>query len=397
MYNLSTQARAATDAHARPTPTRHLAWFAVLLTALVTAFAVSAAPASAAQPAVSLGTANAFALMAGSAITNTGPSTINGDLGLSPGTAVSGFPPATLNGTAHVTDAVASIAQNDLTTAYNDAAGRGPATAVPADLGGLTVTSGVYENATALGLTGSLTLDAQGNPNAVFIFKAGSSLTTASASSVNMVNGAQACNVFWKVGSSATLGTTSTMIGSIMALTSVSLNNAVTVNGRVLARNGAVTLINDTISRVPCAAGTIGGPGGPPIAGAGNGSGSGSGNGSGSSSGIGTAVLATGPRSVGRLINTFGTTRCVDRSFRVSVTGTKIKKVVFTLGGKTLVTRTKSPFIATVPVLEGDTHVVHAHVTFTDKTKPANLKLHFKACAEATAQTPRIPTVGFTG
>jgi hypothetical protein len=367
----------------------------LILVSILVLFAAMAKPAAAAQPAVKLGTVDAFALLAGSAITNTGPSTINGDMGLAPGTAVSGFPPATLNGTAHVTDAVASIAQNDLTTAYNDAASRGPATAVPADLGGLTVTSGVFENASALGLTGALTLDAQGDPNAVFIFKAGSSLTTASASSVNMINGAQACNVFWKVGSSATLGTTSTMVGSVMALTSISLNNAVTVNGRILARNGAVTLINDTISRVPCAAGTVGGPGGPPIPGSPGGSGS-NGSGGSNSTAIGTGVLATTPRSVGRSIARFGTSRCIDRSFRVSVTGVKIKKVVFSVGGKQLASRTKAPFAATVPLYDGDTHTVNARVTFTDKTKPANLKLRFKACAEATAQTPRILT-GFTG
>ncbi|MBJ7354373.1 MAG: DUF3494 domain-containing protein [Thermoleophilaceae bacterium] len=337
---------------------------------------------------MNLGTANAFALLAGSAITNTGPSVINGDLGLSPGTAFGGFPPGTLNGTAHITDAVASIAQNDLTTAYNDAAGRGPSTAVPADLGGLTVTAGVYESASSLGLTGVITLDAQNDPNAVFIFKAGSTLTTASASVVRMINGAQACNVFWKVGSSATLGTTSTMVGTVMALTSASLNNGVTVQGRILARNGAVTLINDTISRVPCAPGTVGGEGGPPIPAPGSSTGT--------TAGTGTAILQTTPRSVGRSIGRFGTSRCIDRSFKVSVTGTKIRKVVFSVGGKQITTRTKSPYSATVQIYDGGTRTVKARVTFTDGTKARTLSLRFKSCAEATAQAPRRP-VGFTG
>jgi hypothetical protein len=375
-------------------PTTHprVKWLSAFFIAAAAVFAISATPASAAQPPVNLGTVDPFALLAGSAVTNTGPSTINGNLGLSPGSAVSGFPPATLNGTMHISDSVANIAKNDLITAYNDTAGRSPVSAVPADIGGLTVTPGVYGNSSALGLTGAITLDAQGDPNSVFVFKAGSALTTASASSVRMINGAQACNVYWKIGSSATLGTTSTMVGNVMALDSVTLNNAVTVNGRVLARNGAVTLINDTITRMPCAAGTVGGVGGPPIPGSGGGQGS---NG-GSNSGIGTAVLATGPRSVGRSIGTFGTSRCIDRSFRVSVTGTKIDKVVFTVDGAQTTTRTKSPYVATVKVYDGGTRTVKAKVTFTDKTKAKTLSLKYKACAEATAQAPRTP-FGFTG
>lgn len=390
MYNHSTHGRVSAATHLAAPATRKLTLIAAMLVTTFVALAISTSAASAAQPPVNLRTADAFAILAGSAITNTGPSTINGDMGLAPGSAVSGFPPATLNGTAHITDAVASIAQNDLTTAYNDTAGRGPVTAIPADIGGLTLTSGVYGQSSALGLTGAVTLDAQGDPNSVFIFQAGTSLITASASSVRMINGAQACNVFWKVGSSATLGTTSTMVGNVMALSSITLNNAVTVQGRILARNGAVTLINDTITRVPCAAGTVGGPGGPPIPGSG-----GSGN-TGTSSGSGTAILATTPRSVGRLIAQYGTERCIDRSFKVSVTGSKISKVVFTVANKQKTTRTKAPYTATVQIYDGGTRTVKARVTFTDGTKAKTLSLRFKSCAEATAQAPRIP-VGFTG
>ncbi len=208
--------------------------------------------ALAAQPAVGLGTAGTFAVLSGSAVTNTGPSTLNGQLGVSPGTSVTGFPPGTVNGATHAADAVALQAQSDLTTAYNDAAGRTPALTVPGDLGGLILTPGVYKSASSLGLTGRLTLDAQGNANAVFVFQAGSSLTTASASDIKLIGGAQACNVYWQVGSSATLGTTSVFSGNILAHTSISMDNGVTVHGRALARIGAVTLINDTINPGAC-------------------------------------------------------------------------------------------------------------------------------------------------
>ena len=211
-----------------------------------------------ARTGLGLGTAESFAVLAGTTVTNTGPSTINGNLGLSPGTAVTGFGPGTVTGTKYLADAIALKAKSDLTIAYDDAAGRTPAVSAPADLGGLTLTPGVYKNASSFGLTGALTLDAQGDPNAVFVFQAGSTLTTASASEVRLVNGAQACNVFWKVGSSATLGAGSVLAGSILALTSISISDGVTMHGRALARNGAVTLINDRITAAHCAIGAGG-------------------------------------------------------------------------------------------------------------------------------------------
>jgi hypothetical protein len=211
--------------------------------------------ASAAQPPVGLGTAAPFAVLAGSTVTNTGPSVVSGDLGLSPGTSVTGFPPGkVINGKKHVTDAVALQAQKDLTTAYNDAAGRTPVTTVSKDLGGQTLAPGVYHAAKAIGLTGTVTLDAKGNASAVFIFQAGSTLITASSSTVKLIDGAQACNVFWQVGSSATLGTDTTFVGSILALTSDSLDTGATVAGRVLARNGAVTLDDNQVTTPTCAA-----------------------------------------------------------------------------------------------------------------------------------------------
>jgi hypothetical protein len=228
----------------------------VLTSALMLVFASTAV---AAQPPVGLGTAGSFAVLAGSAVTNTGPSVVNGDLGVSPGTAISGFPPGTVNGTVHAADAVAGQAKTDLTTAYNDAAGRTPPASVSGDLGGQTLTPGVYKSTSSLGLTGPLTLDAQGDPNAVFVFQVGSTLITASGSSVNLIGGAQACNVFWQIGSSATLGTNSTFRGNILALTSATLTTGATVDGRVLARNGAATLDNNTITIARCAPGTTGG------------------------------------------------------------------------------------------------------------------------------------------
>ena len=198
---------------------------------------------------VDLGTADNFAILAGSTITNTGPSVINGDLGLSPGTAVTGFPPGTINGEEHLTDAVALQAQNDLTTAYNDAAGQTPVTTVATELGGTTKTAGTYNSASGtFEMTGTLTLDAQDDPDAVFIFKTATTLITASSSKINLINGAQSCHVFWQVGSSVTLGANSTFRGNILAFTSVTLTTGASVDGRVLARNAAVILDTNTIT-----------------------------------------------------------------------------------------------------------------------------------------------------
>jgi hypothetical protein len=366
--------------------------------------------AFAAQPPVGLGTAGSFAVLAGSAVTNTGPSVLNGELGVSPGTAITGFPPGTVNGAVHAADAVAAQAQADLTTAYNDAAGRLPPLSVSGDLGGLTLTSGVYNSASSLGLTGQLTLDAQGNPNAVFVFQAGSALTTASASSIRLINGAQACNVYWQIGSSATLGTASVFAGNILAYTSVSVDNGVTVQGRILARNGAVTLINDTVTPGGCTTAPATTPAGtttattttpvvttPGTGGAGTGKGKGKGV---AKSKNGTAAFTTLPRSVVSTIDRYGSSRCVRRTFKVAVRGLFIRKVVFSVGGNVVASRTKKPFQATIGVLGGE-RLITAHVTFTDATRAARLHLRFKACAAAVVHTPHpaVPVIpsGFTG
>ena len=202
---------------------------------------------------VGLGTAAPFAVLAGTPkVASTGATVINGNLGISPAGAVTGFPPGIVNGTVHKADAVALQAQTDLTTAYTDAAGR-PVTATHGTLGGLTLAPGVYNaGGVVLGLTGTLTLDGHNNPSAVWIFKATSSLVTASSSRVKLINGASSCNVFWQVTSSATLGSGSTFVGTIMALASITIASGVTLHGRALARNGQVTLIDDTVTSSSC-------------------------------------------------------------------------------------------------------------------------------------------------
>jgi hypothetical protein len=219
----------------------------VMIISAISAFAIGQPHAHADEAPVNLGTAANFGVLAGSTVTNTGPTVVNGDVGLSPGTAVTGFPPGTVVGTIHAADAVAAQAQIDLTAAYNDAATRGPAAIVSGDLGGQTLTPGVYNSASSLGVTGTLTLDGQGDPNAVFIIQMGSTLTTASNSVVRLINRAQAANVFWQVGSSATLGTNSRFSGNILALTSITVTTGVKIFGRALARNGAVTLDTNII------------------------------------------------------------------------------------------------------------------------------------------------------
>ncbi len=228
---------------------RAAAWrIGLLALSCALTLALFAGDALAGQLPVSLGAASSFAVLGGQTVTSTGLTTLNGDLGVSPGSSLTGFPPGKVNGTIHATDPTAAQAQADLTAAYNDAASRQPPQALPADLGGRTLTPGVYKAGATLALTGGVTLDGQGDPNAVFVIQVGSALTTNVGSVVALINGAKPSNVFWQIGSSATLGTSSFFSGNILALTSISIDSGVTLDGRALARNGAVTLIDDTIN-----------------------------------------------------------------------------------------------------------------------------------------------------
>ena len=229
-----------------------LAAIAALLAGALTVLV--AAPAGAAT-AIDLGTARSFAVLAGSGITNTGPTRITGDVGsFGSSDAITGFQSVTLIGVNHGGDAVTQQAKDDLTTAYNQAFASGPPTDLMAtELGGRTLTPGVYHHPT-LGLTGALTLDTQGDPNAVFVFQADSTLITAAASSVEVLGGATACNVFWQVGSSATFGKDTAFVGNVLAAESISATRGATFEGRLLAQVGAVTLIQNRITATTCAA-----------------------------------------------------------------------------------------------------------------------------------------------
>ena len=218
---------------------------------LVTAMAV----------APSLGAADSFAVLGSSTVTNTGPTIVNGDLGLSPGAAVVGFPPGIVNGTIQAANAASLAAQNSITTAYNALAGQACDLDLSGtDLGGLTLTPGAYCFSTSAQLTGTLTLDGQGNAGAVWVFQIGSTLTTASNSRVQFINSGRNCGAFWQVGSSATLGTTTAFAGNILALASITLNTGATSDGALFARTGAVTLDSNVVNRIGSC-----GSGAPPV------------------------------------------------------------------------------------------------------------------------------------
>ncbi len=391
--------------------------------------ALAAVPAATAQAAqVNLATAAPFSVLGGQAVTNTGPSVLTGDLGVAPGTALVGFGlPATVNGTTHANDAVAQQAQADLANAYAVAAAEPvpPANDLTGtNLGNRTLQPGAYGYSSSAGLTGALTLDAAGDPNAQFVFVIGSTLTTAGASSVNLINGASPCNVFWKVGSSATLGTTTAFQGNLMALSDISVNDGATVRGRLLARNGQITLINDTIDNSMCAspatppAGTTSpttttspgstppgsGPSSPTpttdrgdasggAAPAGSSAGSSPGTtpttqGTAAAPGQGTARLRRVPKAGGRAAT------CRD-GLTVRVRGALIRRVVFTLDGRRVATRTRAPFTATVKATSG-AHTVRALVTFRDGTRARTLRLTYRVCSTIALRPKRGPSQ-FTG
>jgi hypothetical protein len=375
-----------------------------LAIALAACFGLAAVPGAAHAAPVNLATVSPFVVLGGATVTNTGPSVLNGDLGVAPGTALVGFGlPAVVNGATHASDAVARQAQADLTTAYDVAAGQ----AVPpandltgTDLGNRTLTAGAYRFTSSAQLTGALTLDAQGDPNAQFVFNVASSLTTASASSVVLINGASACNVFWRIGSSATLGTTTAFRGSLMALTSISLNNGATVVGRMLARNGQVSLINNVLSAPQCRTGATGpGPTSQRAPSRNNrspGAGNGSPNGANErrlAGHNGTAVLQRAP---GRAAPRRTPGRACTEGFRATVRGHLIRRVVFRLDGRRISSQRSSPFRVSIDATPGS-HAVSARITFKDATRAKTTRtLRYRACAAAVL-APRQGPSQFTG
>jgi Ice-binding-like len=366
-----------------------------------------AIPIAAKAAPVGLATAQPFVVLGGAGVTNTGPSVLNGDLGVTPGTSLSGFgAPAVVNGATHDNDAVAAQAQADLTTGYNVAAEQPIAPGndlTGVDLGGLTLSPGAYGFSTSAQLTGQLTLDAHGDPSAQFVFVIGSTLTTASASSVVLTNGASPCNVFWKVGSSATFGSATAFEGNVLALTSISLNSGVTVLGRALARNGEVTLINDVLTLPGCATETTVTPtetgtttataGGATSTtstvangGAGKKNGSaGKQNGKGKSgkapaakAGGGTATLVHGKKSAAGV--------------QASVHGKRIATVTFTDNG----VRVGGPGGRSVHLgMTPGVHRIVAHVTFNGGTKPKTLAFSYRVATPVLH--PKFGPSQFTG
>jgi Ice-binding-like len=379
------------------------------------ALALFAIPATALAAPVNLATAEPFVVLAGTTVTNTGPSVLNGDLGVAPGTAVTGFGlPAVVNGATHEADAVAAQAQSDLTNAYTVASEQPVA---PADdlsgtnLGNRILGPGAYRYTAAALMTGALTLDAEGDPNAQFVFEIGSELTTESASSVLLINGASPCNVYWQVGSSADIGTTTTFVGNLMALTSISLKNGATVVGRMLARNGQVSLINNVLTKPLCATGTTVPPGVVPPGGSETGT---------SPAGVtpassapaagspGTTSPAGPPRSLpakhapnhkpnqrGRAVGHPTPRQACTDGFHATVNGRMIDRVVFSLDGKTVLSDTNSPFAVSVRAAPG-AHTVRARVTFKDSTPPKTMSFPYRACAAAVLAPPAGPST-FTG
>jgi ice-binding like protein len=368
--------------------------------ALAAGLALVGTPPSAQAAPVDLGSAGAFVVLGGQTVTNVGSSVLNGDLGLAPGTAMTGFGTAVVNGAQHVADTVAQRAQLDLATAY-DVAAREPVTQdlTGIDLGDMTLKAGVYRYSSSAGLTKTLVLDAENDPEAHFVFQIGSTLTTASASRVVLVNGASACNVFWQVTSSATLGTGTVFKGNVLALTSITLNAGVSLTGRLLARNGSVTLDHGVLDRSTCDTGSTpaqlaatptvsptrsptGGPTGTSPTTPAGGSPTSRGDTTSTVTRHGTTTLTRAPAGC-------------DDGFRAVVRGKMIKRVVFSLDGRRLVSRISAPFGVFVRASPGS-HRVSARVTFKDATRPRTLTLRYRACASAVLRPLPGPS-RFTG
>jgi len=395
-----------------PRPGRRGAVFAALF---VLAFA---APTAAQAAPVNLATASPFVVLGGQAVTNTDSSVLNGDLGVSPVTSITGLGfPTVVNGATHENDAVAAGAQLDLTNAYNVAAGQPFAADLSGtDLGNRILTPGAYRYTEAALLTGPLTLDAEGDPDAQFVFQIGSALTAESASSVNLINGASPCNVYWQVGTSATLGTTTRFVGNVLAQASISLNRSATVEGRLLARNGAVTLIENVLIAPLCAPDTTTGPTAPtgstppattpsapaPTTGqpTAKGKANGNGNGNGKTKGNGKSGTKGHNNPVSDRKNGTAVVRRAPHNgctsgFSATVRGHMIKRVAFSLDGQAIGSRGHSPYRISVRATPG-AHRVGARVTFKDATPAKTMTLPYRACAAAVLHPHSGPSQ-FTG
>ncbi len=396
---------------------------ALIALALTLTLTLSATALAGPSP-VLLGTAGDFGVLAGSGMTNTGATTIVGDIGSSPTHTEAGFTPCpgaadcvALTGTNHnvadPNDAVTQQAKTDLITAYDDAFGRPGGTAVSGPLGsGMTLVSGVYTSATDIFVGGDLTLDAGGDPNAVFIFQAktGTLVTAAGIASgipntrVLLTNGAQACNVFWLVGSSATIDTFTQFVGSILALQSITVNTSATLDtGRVLARNGAVTLDTNVIKKATCATPTGGGS---TPAGVGSTTSTPTTMTPGSSTPTPTGTTTptmqrpsatpASPTRPGTAVLT-GPSSPVSGPFKVSVTGAAIEKVTFYVDGKRVAIvhakRGRKKFTLTISPRgpRNRVHRVKARVKFTEtsRKRSTTLRLIYRR-TPGSAPTPRF-------
>jgi len=376
------------------------------------AFAAVPLSAQAATPAVGLGTAEPFSVLAGSTVTNTLVTTMWGDLGLYAGSSVTGAP--VVGGTTYVNDAggVAMRAKNALTTAMTDAANRPVTASAGTDLANQTFKTGVYRASTPTLLFSSneMVLDGEGDPTTAFIFQIPADLITSSATRVRLINRANPCNVFWQVGTSATLGSGSSFVGTIMADQSITANTTAVIDGRLLASVARVEMHGNTIVHSACtsvddntndtlpggASGGTGGttPGTTPPAGTSPANQAPPGSRSSTPTRNGTATLRRPPTTT--TTSRRGPARPCTAGFQATVRGKLIRRVIFSLDGKRIGTRTRPAFKVYVRAARAGSHVISARVGFKDATRSKTLKFRYRACAAQVLQPRRGPSQ-FTG